>query len=676
MLAAASVGLAAIAVDLIAVRLRRPALAGLPLLVVYLAPVATYANVTGLASAVAFALAAAGYLALLSADGRNRLRRWGKLVSVWHTTEADAKLRGSDVAALAATGRRIGLAAVCAAVIAPLLLPSLNLHRLFGNGHGAGGSQFVQVALPDPVAQLRTLLARTTPLPVLSYRAYGTGQGNDYLQIYALNYNPARSRWDLIEPGNDSLPTSGGALLQPPGLGVATPTISTKLVVTFSAHVSGYSSPIFFLPVPYWPQSLQASSGSWQESRGTLMLYSGNINPAGLHYTVISAQAAPTQAQLTAPQQLPAEIRRDFLGFPSPVTGQLTTIAQAVTRHQRTAFAKAVALEHWFQSGQFGYTLASDLPNTPGGLLDFLTSVKHGNCQQFAFAMAVLARLIHIPSRIAIGYTPGSLQPDGSWLVTTGDAHAWPELYFAGIGWLRFEPTPGGSHGQGTAVQPTYATGPVILPSTGPTNPATGRPFPGQGKGHPGIKPGVTGLGGNGSGQSRGGSSPIDATDALLIALGVLAALGAAPAAARLLSRRRRWRVATGAAAHAEAAWLEIRDDLDDFGQPCRDSDSPRAVARQVRAVADGDQTAADAIGRITAVIERTRYAPVLPPTESLRDDVRIVRRALARGTTVRTRWRARLLPASTLRPVRAMFRQSVGIVTGWMPTPADEPTG
>ena len=71
--------------------------------------------------------------------------------------------------------------------------------------------------------------------------------------------------------------------------------------------------------------------------------------------------------------------------------------------------------------------------------------------------MAVLARLVGIPSRIEIGYTSG-IKQHGRWQVTTADAHSWPELYFTGLGWLRFEPTPGGHDGQGTARQPNYAT--------------------------------------------------------------------------------------------------------------------------------------------------------------------------------------------------------------------------
>ena len=138
-----------IVVDFLAVRLHRPAIAGLPLLVVYMAPIATTAKVAGLGGAIAFLLAAAGYLALLSSDGRCRLRGWGRVVTVWHYSGEDERLGGADMGTLAATGRRIGLAAVCAALVAPLLLPGLTIHQIFG-GHGSGGGDGHHVASDCP----------------------------------------------------------------------------------------------------------------------------------------------------------------------------------------------------------------------------------------------------------------------------------------------------------------------------------------------------------------------------------------------------------------------------------------------------------------------------------------------------------------------------------------------
>src|SRR5690606_3022285 len=56
--------------------------------------------------------------------------------------------------------------------------------------------------------------------------------------------------------------------------------------------------------------------------------------------------------------------------------------------------------------------------------------------------MASMARSLGIPARVAVGFAPGTPQADGTVAVGLRDAHAWPELYFEGIGWPRFEPTP------------------------------------------------------------------------------------------------------------------------------------------------------------------------------------------------------------------------------------------
>ncbi len=163
-----------------------------------MAPIATAAKAGGIGSVLTFLLAATGYLGLLASDGRNRLRGWGRVVTVWHYAGEDERLGGADIRGLAATGRRIGLAAVCAAIVAPLLLPSLNLHRLFQKGNG--DSQIVTAGLPDPVDQLKGLLTPAgATRPVLSYRTSGTNAG-EYLGVYTLNYNPAQGKWKLIPP--------------------------------------------------------------------------------------------------------------------------------------------------------------------------------------------------------------------------------------------------------------------------------------------------------------------------------------------------------------------------------------------------------------------------------------------------------------------------------------------
>jgi transglutaminase-like putative cysteine protease len=674
LLTAASIGLAAIAVDFLAVRLHRPAIAGLPLLVLMMAPITTAAKSDGPGSTITFLFAAGGYLILLSADGRERLRGWGRVVTVWHYSGDDERLGGAEVGALAATGRRIGFAAVAVAILAPLLLPSLNVHRLFSGS--SGGSTVTDVPLPNPVDQLHGLLTRSASQPVLSYRTAVIGSaaqfqpGSQYLQVYVLNYDSASTSWRLIEPehGTQVGPTQ---LQAAPGVTPATPAVLTRTKITLGS-VNGYAWPIFFLPVPYSPDLLHIG-GSWLEASDTLMIYSGNVNHSNLSYTATSSAADPTPAILAAPQQLPASISQSYLGFDSPVTNQLRALAEKIIRGKHNAYSRAVALENWFLSGRFTYSLQSTVPNTPAGLLSFLTTNRRGFCQQFAFAFAVLARLVGIPSRVAIGYTAGQPGPHGTWQVTTTDAHAWPELYFSNAGWIRFEPTPGGNDGQGTAVQPGYVSS--APSSTGPgsqnTQPGGSQsPAPSTGKvphiPHVQVPP-VGALAPGAGVPDHHGASLLPLVIALLALIALLAV--AAPRTTRLMVRRRRWRTATGDGGLAHAAWLEICDDLEDFGLPCRASESPRAVARRVCSDTEIDDAARQAVGRIASAVEQAQYAPAPTAVGPIRVDVAIVRRELGRSSGIGVRWRAGMLPASTLGPLRNAVRQALGLLTGWMPS-------
>lgn len=77
-------------------------------------------------------------------------------------------------------------------------------------------------------------------------------------------------------------------------------------------------------------------------------------------------------------------------------------------------------------------------------LVDFLTNTQRGFCQHFAGSMALMLRSVGIPARIAVGYTPGRLDPESKrYVVLDRDAHSWVEAYLPGVGWVDFDPTPG-----------------------------------------------------------------------------------------------------------------------------------------------------------------------------------------------------------------------------------------
>jgi transglutaminase-like putative cysteine protease len=668
LVAAGGIGLMGAATDLIAVRLRSPAIAGLPLLALYCVRITTSAKQGGTGATVVFCLGMIGYLALLAADGRERLRIWGRLVTVWHTSATEpVDAEAPDTRALAASGRRIGLAAACLALIVPLLVPGINVHDLLraqsGGGNGTGGTQ---ISTPDPLVQMRQQLLSTAPHTVLTYTTTVAHPQYQYLQVYVLNYDSPSQTWKLVLPqpqASDSL--DNGTLRTDPGVTPGTSVTRPTTKITLAQGSTGYEAKLGFLPLPYAPTQVQVQESGWQEDEATQMVYSTQPQMSGLQYTVTSTEVNPTQKEEDLAPSYPPGISGSYLSFPSGPHGELTKLAEQITKGARTPYQKAVKLQSYFQSGSFSYDLNVSLPNGINGLVDFLYNVRAGYCQQFAFAMAALARLVGIPSRIAVGYTAGTDAGQGVWKVSTTDAHAWPELYFRGMGWLRFEPTPGGAAGQGTATVPQYGSGAP----------------PGYGK-EPGTTPGLTAGGGAEKGVpdlahlrrpgiSGGTAVPSTARGDsiipwILLIVAIILGLGlVAPAVARRVVRRRRLRMADDAEL-AHAAWRELRDDLADYGLACRASESPRAVAGRIATTLRLDPSTAEALGRIASAEERARYATAPLPSATLAVDCAAIRRALAREADWTGRWRARLVPTSMVSPIRTAL-QHVLDVFGWM---------
>jgi transglutaminase-like putative cysteine protease len=89
------------------------------------------------------------------------------------------------------------------------------------------------------------------------------------------------------------------------------------------------------------------------------------------------------------------------------------------------------------------YVYAETVPTRPIPLNGFLFEDERGYCQQFSGAMALMLRMVGVPARVAAGFSPGSYNRDTrEFRVRDLDAHSWVEVYFAGIGWVPFDPTP------------------------------------------------------------------------------------------------------------------------------------------------------------------------------------------------------------------------------------------
>ncbi|MBK5287970.1 MAG: DUF3488 domain-containing protein [Acidimicrobiia bacterium] len=172
-------------------------------------------------------------------------------------------------------------------------------------------------------------------------------------------------------------------------------------------------------------------------------------NPVtGAEYEIRSRiEEAPTDAQIAATatrsDRMPDAVRA-ARSLPAGLPRTLYSQARAITAGQETPYGKAQALQRFFTDGSFTYDINVDLGDGEEAIGAFLR-LRRGFCQQFAAAFAALARANGLPARVVVGFTPGTLdEQTGEYSVRGRDAHAWAEVWFAGLGWRTFEPTPTG----------------------------------------------------------------------------------------------------------------------------------------------------------------------------------------------------------------------------------------
>jgi hypothetical protein len=671
LLTVAGIGLVGVLTDVLAVRLHRPAIAGLPLLVLFCVPLTTDARPGAVGGTLVFCAGMVGYLGLLSADGRHRLRLWGRLIHPW---QDDADSQGPDVRPLAAAGRRIGSAAVVLALALPLLVPGLQAHRLFaGEASGTGGSgNHGRISFPKPLDLLNTDLRESRPVPVLTYRT--TDSTPPYLQVYVLG-NLTTNAWTMGPPPATTGLTSRGLMPAVPGLGKSTPGPSLREEIYLGTNLANRGN-VSYLPLPYAARQVRVRSSDWRIDGSTLSVLSPSARLAGLRYSVLAKDVNPLPQQLRGTPN-PTSALNGYLYVPAAYrTKKLANVLNKIIGTRTTPFGKAVAIQQWFTApGHFRYTLKVGTTQSSSALIDFLTKAKDkkGYCQQFAFAMAVLARLAGIPARVVVGYTQGSFTGNDTWQVKTSDAHAWPELFFPGAGWLRFEPTPPnqvGLPGQATAIPPPYSI--PLSDLAGTSSLQTGQrlgtnPSPqatSASKGQAGLsklkKTAPAGAGGAGANR-HGGTPPI-----LPVVIALLAVMLIAPATTRALARRWRWWHARDDVARSHVAWHELRNDLTDHRISYRASESPRALTRRIATSLRLGGAERDALERIALAEERASYAISPADSARVRADEALVRRAVAQTCPVSARWLAVIAPPSALIPVRAGAQQVLDVF-GWM---------
>ena len=365
------------------------------------------------------------------------------------------------------------------------------------------------------------------------------------------------------------------------------------------------------LPISTFARTLQVD-GPWTYDAARDEVDGRRPTTSGEQYTMQVYVPTLTAADLRTANVGTPPGPDDYLQLPdSAHLGDVRALAQQVAGGATTPYDTAMALQTYLRSTtNFTYDTRVAPATTSDAVWDFLQD-RRGYCVQFATAMAIMARTLGIPTRVAVGFLPGQAVQDGdhyTYVVSGKLAHAWPELYFQGIGWVRFEPTPA----QQTGMPPAWSDPLANLP------PAQGGPGdnlqPGRSDVNPGNTPASpTTLGGIG-GAITGHGPWLPSTAG--VALAALAAAGAV----LVVIRRRRQPVDLT----CERAWHQLRRLLARRASIAwSDATTPRAAVRTVqdrlveRTGASLDGPALDALVRLASAVEQERYAPRPQPTTS-----------------------------------------------------------
>ncbi|GAA2526901.1 transglutaminase-like domain-containing protein [Rarobacter incanus] len=362
------------------------------------------------------------------------------------------------------------------------------------------------------------------------------------------------------------------------------------------------------IPLPTGPVSLVGQAGTQDEGSGAVSLSDPNVTT----YSVIAYVSDATAKSLRAASDSRSRGAVDsaYLTVPSlPHLAQINALAQSITAGARTSYDKLVALQEYFRSpGNFTYSTKLDPIQDADPVWSFLESGK-GYCVQFATAMTVMARGLGIPVRFAQGFLPGTTNAQGNIEVTGKRAHAWPEAYFDGIGWVRFEPTPSTQTNQAPSwtvtdqsATPTPSATPTTPTPTASTSPSPSAPTP-TSSASPAVPTG-----------SMGGRGGLRGLPALLTAVG--AALVLALVAWGMLA----WRRARAAALRhdIEKQWARVTRRARRAGFTSLPHTTPRQLAASISAAHRERETTAggieqddldSALSQLLAELELTRYA-------------------------------------------------------------------
>ncbi len=429
------IGLTAVAVDAIGVTYRSPALAGIPLLSAFLASATNSGDGLGAWYAVPGALA---WLALVGRQGVRSLRAWGTA-----SPHSSSGPLADPTTAFATLGRVVGVGALGVAIVLPGLVPHFPTTFLAdglgrsADGRGGSGSN---VRLASSIDIARDLGSRSTD-PVFRYRS--TSDRLEPLRVSILD-TYRRGKWRSSSDFT-FVPVDG----QIPGP-IAGPEVPRRVerisVVENAIGVPQVALPPGAVGTPF-------PAGTWNMTVPGLV----QLTAPATSYSTEFVELDPEDGQFSADLDNP-QIEGNELEVDPAAEAEVRAVLDEITDDGDSALQIARKVQAYLRGPTFSYSVELADQAADGNLSDeplarFLET-KRGYCVQFASAMVMLSRAAGIPARMATGFLPGSIDGDDR-VVRLSDAHAWPELYFPRLGWVRFEPTPGTRSG----VAPEYSLG-------------------------------------------------------------------------------------------------------------------------------------------------------------------------------------------------------------------------
>ncbi|MEA2567772.1 MAG: hypothetical protein QOD49_2949 [Actinomycetota bacterium] len=332
---------------------------------------------------------------------------------------------------------RLGALSLAGAILLPNLVPGYRAGPVF------------------PWARIGPL-TETTVSPLVQIKPFLLNQSN--VSLFKVSAEqPAYWRLTSLDHFDGNTWSSQGTYNPAAGvLATASPAIASQVIHQHYA-ITGLGG--IWVPAAYEVTRVAGLKSSVDPTTQTLIV--GSLH-AGLTYDLVSASPDPTGTQLSAAGAGPPP-RTEDLALPAPTVSLIRPLTLQLVGSNTNAYDDAVAIQRYLRSFTYDEHVQAD--SSTNYLYDFLTKTKAGFCQQFAGAMAVMLRTLGIPARVAVGFLPGSptIGPSGTTFSVTGrHAHAWPEAFFQGIGWVAFEPTP-----RADAPPPNYTVAPA--PVTAPT---------------------------------------------------------------------------------------------------------------------------------------------------------------------------------------------------------------